>query len=143
MQDFIDFIYSTLLDWPVGTLLGGALVISPLAVAGLMLAGICYLVDSVGGIAESGAARVVEKTFTPAPMRTIWVYNAMTKTTTPTYVFHSDCWTVVVDVGVGRGRFDVSRDFFNSVTDGCPVLARFKRGRFSRKVYVKGLSAAV
>nr|WP_023842540.1 hypothetical protein [Burkholderia sp. M701]BAO18997.1 hypothetical protein [Burkholderia sp. M701] len=141
MQDFIDFICSTLLDWPLGTLLGSVLVLSTLLGAGLLLAGIYYLVDSVGGIVESGSAHVVCKTFTPAHMRTIWVYNATTKTTMPTYVFHSDCWTVVVDVGVGRGRFDVPREFFESVTDGYPVSARFKRGRFSGKVYVKGLSA--
>lgn len=48
MQDFIDFIYSALLDWPLGTLLVGVLVMSTLLVAGLLLAGIYYIVDSVG-----------------------------------------------------------------------------------------------
>ena len=142
MQDFIDFIYSTLLDWPIGTLFGGMLVVLTLLVAGLVLAGIYYLVDSVGGVVESRSARIVGKTFTPAHMQTIWVYNATSKTTMPTYVFHSDCWTLAVDVGVGRGSFDVSHAFFDSVGDGSSVLACFKRGRLSGKVYVTRLSAA-
>lgn len=142
MQDSIDLIYSTLLDWPIGTLLGGVMVLVTLLVVGLLLAGVYYLFDSVGGGVESGSARVVGKSFTPAYTQTIWVYNTTTKMTAPTYVFHSDCWTVTVDVGIGRGRLDVSHAFYDSVRDGSQVKARFKRGRLSGRIYVRSLAAA-
>lgn len=144
MGDMFGFIWDTLMDWPVGTILGAILLIAVLGavvlLAILVVAGIYHLVDYTGMPVSSRVAKVTGKSYKPAHTEYILMYNAATKTSMPTPIFHPACWTLVVDLGFDTDSIDVSSDFYDQVGVGKPVVARYKMGRISRSLNVTGVS---
>jgi hypothetical protein len=140
MSDIINTFWEGLTDWPVGTIIGGILLLLMLALAGiivwLIVAGVYHLTDYTGMPEHSRAGTISDKSFRQAYTEYIYVYNAATKTSMPTPVFHPARWTLQVDIGIGTDSIDVSSSFYAKVTVGTSVTARYKVGRISHRINV-------
>ncbi|MBR8029226.1 hypothetical protein KDX27_34990 [Burkholderia cenocepacia] len=145
MRDIVSTFLDGLMDWPVGTIIGSILLLLMLALVailvGLGAAGIYHLLDYCGMPEASRDGIVRDKAFRPAYTEYIYVYNAATKTSMPTPIFHPDRWTLDVDIGIGSDSIDVSGSFYEKVTRGSPVVARYKVGRISGRINVTGVRA--
>lgn len=140
LTDMITMLWETLTDWPLGTIVGIILLVCVLVLIGLVMWGLFMAIDSWFLPRRHGTGRIVGKTFTPAHTGMIVIYNAATKTSMPHPIFHPDDWSVSVEVDGRQDSVSVSREFFNSLSENSSVMAEYVWGRFSRNLYIKGLS---
>lgn len=133
------------MDWPVGTIIGSVLLLLMLAfvviLVGLGAASIYHLLDYCGMPEASREGTVRDKAFRPAYTEYIYVYNAATKTSMPTPIFHPDRWTLDVDIGIGSDSVDVTESFYKKTVRGSSIVARYKVGRISGRINITGVRA--
>lgn len=145
MSDILGTFLDGLMDWPVGTIIGSILLLVMLALVVILVclgaAGIYHLIDYCGMPESSRKGTVRDKAFRPAYTEYIYVYNAATKTSMPTPIFHPDRWTLDVDIGIGSDSIDVTGSFYEKVLLGSPVVAQYKVGRISSRINVTGVRA--
>jgi hypothetical protein len=145
VRDIISTFGDALIDWPVGTIIGSILFLLMLALVVILVclgaAGIYHLLDFFGMPVASREGTVRDKAFRPAYTEYIYVYNAATKTSMPTPIFHPDRWTLDVDIGIGSDSVDVTGSFYEKVVCGSSIVAQYKVGRISGRINVTGVRA--
>lgn len=145
MRDMVSTFLDGLMDWPAGTIIGSLLLLAMLALVVILVclgaAGIYHLFDYCGMPEFSRRGTVRDKAFRPAYTQYIYMYNAATKTSMRTPIFHPDRWTLEVDIGIGSDLIDVGESFYEKVSRGSPVVARYKVARISGRINISGVRA--
>lgn len=103
----------------------------------LILAGLLYAIDSWFLPNKQGEGIVLNKKFTPAHTTMILTYNAATKTSMPTPIYHSDSWEIEVGMNKLTDTVEINEEQFNKIAVGDIAKINYSIGRFSSGMYIK------
>lgn len=132
----------TIVDWPLGTILGVLLALAALLVVGLVLYGLFYVIDSSFLPVLRAPGKVFDKEFVPAHTTYVSTWNPALKITTTTPVHHPDTWNLGVAVVGQRDYISVYQSFYDNTDVGDKVTVDYVLGRISRRVYLRQIYAA-
>ncbi len=139
-ENFFEFIWSLLVDWPVGTILGILLIVILVVCLLFVVGGIFLAIDSCFIATSNGVGRVITKIFRAAYSETRFVYNPSLKAVLPQTINHPDKWSLVIEVDGKQGTTCVTKETFNKVSEGKTVAIRYGYGRLSGDLYIKGVT---
>ena len=140
IADFTAMISQMLGDWPLGTFIGVLLLFAVLLLAVLIAWGGFIAMDSWLLPRNRDIGKIVSKAFIPAHVQPILTYNAAINLTLPYPVYHSDDWSLCVEVDGRRDSLSVGEKDFNDFREGDNVIAEYVRGRLSGGLYIKSIS---
>lgn len=129
IRNFFGHIIEMLGDWPLGTFVATLIILFVLVLIGAILYGLFTAADSWFLQRKNKEGLLIGKTFIPAHT---------TYTTNP--IYHSDEWSVIVDVDGERGSLSVSRKFYNSLTEDDSLTVSYVSGRMTGRLYVKSIT---
>ena len=133
LKDILIMFWDSLFDWPIGTLIG---VIFFGGIAALLYAILWPAIDSYFLKEEEETGIVVSKddSFTPTPL----ILNIVTLTPLmfsfgPGTKLNISIWNQILNIDVGA-------KCFYAVNEKQEVKLHYKRGRFSKAIYLKSIS---
>jgi len=138
-MEIFSYLVEMLLDWPLGTIIGIITLGCILLLVVFVAWGLFVALDSWFLPRGRKMGCVVSKTFIPAHIQLVMMYSAATKTSMPHPIYHSDNWSVNVEVDGQQDSVEVSKDFFNTLSKNDLVLTEYVSGRFSGNLYIKSL----
>lgn len=141
MLKFIEGIFDSIGKGGMEAFLGILILVCLLAITGLILWGLFVAVDSWFLPRNHDKGRIVNKTFTPAHNQIIYIYNDATKTSMPQIIYHSDDWSVYVQVDDKHDSISISKKFYDSLKENDVVMVEYVIGRFSKDIYIKAISS--
>lgn len=129
-----DFYVEPFSNGPMGIFIALLIWGVTLLVAGLILWGAFYLVDTVGQPIYKTDAQVVGKNYSPPYTTMIPISTGKVTTMVPQY--HPESWSVSFKSDDGSDSVSVSEDFHASVRKGVWFEVEYKAGRLSGGFYV-------
>lgn len=108
-----------------------------LALSGLIIWGLLFLVDYTYRPINEGTGTVISKEFVPEHTETIYVYNAALKMSMPQITHYSDEWKLWIDVNDLYDDVSVSENYFNSIKEGQRLRLKYSFGRIWKTLYIK------
>ena len=106
-----------------------------LFVAGLILYGGYYLVDSVGAQEYTDRGVIIDKSYSPAYTTTSMIMVG--KTYIPQTIHHPESWDLKIKVNKDYDTISVSRSYYEKSKINQTVWVKYSRGRFSKGIYIK------
>lgn len=110
-----------------------------LALSGLIILGLLFLVDYTYRPINKGTGTVISKEFVPEHTETIYVYNAAIKMSMPQITHYSDEWKLWIDVNDLHDDVSVSENYFNSIKEGQRLRLKYSFGRIWKTLYIKDI----
>lgn len=108
-----------------------------LLVAGLILLGSLYLIDSVGLKEKQGSGVVIEKWFEPAHTHTTFIMVG--KVTVPQIRSVPDTWKAKIKINDITDNVSFSESDWNTLTINQKVNCTYKNGRICNSIYIENV----
>lgn len=116
-------------------ILGVIVWVFSLFIAGFILYGCLYLIDSVGRPYQRGTGRIVNMVFHPARTYTTFVH--VNKVSIPQVHHVPDSWECVIEVNGLQDGVNVTKYFYDRTAIGSSVDVTFTNGRIWDSLYIK------
>ncbi len=140
MIDFLKRVIESIGDGWFESIVAVLILLIVLGLIGLISYGLFIAIDSWFLPRNHDKGKIVSKTFTPAHIQTIWIFNAATKTNMPQLISYPDDWSVRVEIEEKQGSISISKKFYDSLKEDDQVMTEYVIGRFSKNIYIKSIS---
>lgn len=140
IRSFSDMLHGMFMDGWFGVIVGLIIIAVLLAVVGFILWGVFYAIDSWFQPLQKSHGVIDGRDVTPAhtTMITIPTSNGGVATV-PQYIPES--WHIGVRVGHRHSWMGCSKYTYDNYRNGQKIIATYKRGRLSGRMYVQAISS--